>query len=467
MELSSIYKNYYSDINPDIFEEIFLSDPTSNIMHTKCGHYVKWIANLYRNGQWKTGDQPETISALTLFEKHKAKLPESKRNINIYHSVSTLYDIVKQFEQVKTQRELKSVGRDDLEKVYEDDEWLIVVPHTVEAAKQYGKHTKWCTSAENRNMFEYYNEKGPLYIFVDKKNNRKYQAHFETEQFMDEMDEPVLLRKIGFNEDVNQWFISIGKGLWLMYDWIGIFCNGVAKVILNDKYNYISTQGKLISDTWFDEAWNFSEGFGSVMLKNKDKYKYNYINSQGKLLSDMWFDVNWEFSDGFGLVWLNNKCNYIGTNGKLLSDTWFKDAWGFCDGVTRVALNDKYNYINTQGKLLSDTWFDDAWGFSKGFARIKLNNKYNYINTHGKLLSDTWFDGAMSFNEGFAAVQLNVKGWNFISQEGKIISQQWFDFALDFYNGFAEVLLNGKWCCINTNGQLCDHNTKQTLKTDN
>ena len=115
MELSNLYKNYYSDIEPRIFEEIFLSDPTSNMMRTKCGHYVKWIANLYRKDLWKTGDRPETISALTLLDKHKTKLPSNKRDINSYRSVSELYNIVRQFEEVKTQRELKSVGRDGAE----------------------------------------------------------------------------------------------------------------------------------------------------------------------------------------------------------------------------------------------------------------------------------------------------------------------------------------------------------------
>ena len=352
MELSSIYKNYYSDIEPRIFEEIFLSDPTSNMMWTKCGHYVKWIANLYRKGDWKTGDRPETFSALTLLEKHKAKLPENKRNINIYKSVSELYSIVKQFEEVKTQREAKSVCREGAEKVYEDDEWLIVIPHTVEAAKQYGKHTKWCTSAENNNMFEYYNKKGNLYIFIGKLNYRKYQAHFETEQFMDEEDKPIHLREIGFNEGVKQWFNSIGKELWLVYDWVGSFDDGFVRVMLNNKWNYINTEGKLLSDIWFYNVCWFYDGVAMVELNNK----WNYINKEGKLISDTWFDDAWDFKEGFAKVKLNNRgCNFINTEGEIAFQQWFDVAFYFKDGVGRVVLNNKYYYINKDGKLISET----------------------------------------------------------------------------------------------------------------
>ena len=64
-----------------------------------------------------------------------------------------------------------------------------------------------------------------------------------------------------------------------IFQWFYRFNNGFARVQLNGKYNFIDKNGKLLSNTWFDNASNFSEGFARVELNGK----YNFIDKNGNL----------------------------------------------------------------------------------------------------------------------------------------------------------------------------------------
>ena len=190
---------------------------------------------------------------------------------------------------------------------------------------------------------------------------------------------------------------------------------GLRRVYLNNKYNFIDGENKLLFDRWFDDTYDFNEGFAIVVLDSE----WNFINTEGRILSNQWFDNVWPFIEGFAGVELNGKYNFIDTDGRLLSQQWFDTVRDFSEGFVGVELNGKYNFINTEGRILSNQWFDYVWYFSEGFARVVLNDKVNFINTEGQLLSKQWFDRAYNFNEGFAVVWLNGK-WYFINTKGQI-----------------------------------------------
>ena len=138
-------------------------------------------------------------------------------------------------------------------------------------------------------------------------------------------------------------------------DYIGDFENGIAIVELNDKWNLIDVNGKLISRQWFDGIHDFDE-------------------------------------NGLAKVELNNKLNFIDVNGNFLSKQWFDYISSFKNSFARVSLNKKYNFIDTNGNFISQQWFDWISEFKNGFAQVKLNNKWNLIGTDGNLLFKQWFD---------------------------------------------------------------------------
>ena len=155
----------------------------------------------------------------------------------------------------------------------------------------------------------------------------------------------------------------------------------------------------------FDDCDDFEDGFAWVELNGK----CNFISQEGKLLSDQWFDKCSVFREGFIAVSLNGKWNFIDREGRFLSDQWFGGCGNFSEGFARVRLNGKHNFINQEGRFLSDQWFDWCGDFSDGFAIVGLDDKWNFISQEGRLLSDQWFDNCGSFSDGFAWVKLDDK----------------------------------------------------------
>ena len=187
-----IYQKYYTDIPYNTFCQIIQLDPTS--VNGRMGKYTKWLLNIYRKGTFKEGDFGEAIQLLPIYDRYKNVV--SVKDIMTLNSMGELYSVVQPYmsgNQATSKSDVARKTKEGAEKVYEDNQWVIIVPHTMEAAQLYGKHTKWCTAAEkSNNMFDFYNEKGPLFINIDKVNNRKYQFHFETNQYMDEEDRPLI-----------------------------------------------------------------------------------------------------------------------------------------------------------------------------------------------------------------------------------------------------------------------------------
>jgi hypothetical protein len=86
----------------------------------------------------------------------------------------------------------KTIKEKDIMVLYDGKDGKLIVPLTVEASCKYGKGTKWCTAAtESQNYFEYYQESGPLYIWITKPDKKKFQFHFEKFEFADMLDEPL------------------------------------------------------------------------------------------------------------------------------------------------------------------------------------------------------------------------------------------------------------------------------------
>jgi hypothetical protein len=167
----------------EITLELESMDPTN-------GKMLQWLVNQYAAGIFKLEDAPRVSTALTDFVKKKPSL--EKKDINQYKRLSDLEDAVEDTKEVSSKKqqkqEIKTQGADT---VFESGAYSIAKLKTEEAACAYGKGTKWCTAGDKDNMFDRYNEEGPLFVILDHANNRKYQLHLATAQFVDEKDNKV------------------------------------------------------------------------------------------------------------------------------------------------------------------------------------------------------------------------------------------------------------------------------------
>ena len=341
------------NINPKDLEQLFTADPTTvqNSRGVFAGKYCVWIGNQYVNGKLKVGDIPELKKALTTYNINKSQITTP---INEIGSLSDLITIISNYtDDFKATRQL-SKGEQALEKVYEDGEWVVYIPHTYEASRKIGGDTSWCTASSDDRYFNMYTKEGPLYVNIRKSDGAKFQFHFPTGQFMDINDKEVSIRELGLSEGLVKFYETVypNFNLYMKYDVVGNFYNGYAHVELNYKYNFIDVQGNLVSpNQWFNNVGIFTNGYAWVRLNNK----YNFIDTQGKLVSpNQWFDGVGIFTNGYATVKLNNKYNFIDVQGNMVSpNQWFDGVGRFTNGYATVKLNDKWYRIDTKGNIMT------------------------------------------------------------------------------------------------------------------
>ena len=159
--------------------------------------YTQWAVNRYSKGDFRQEDAPRVTTALSNFDRYKGKL--ENKDINHYKSLSDLEDATEpHVGGAASNKEAKRAVKDEgADKIHDDGKGLTV--HTLkthEAACAYGAGTKWCTASKNdSHMFDHYNKMGPIHV-VQTPDDRKYQFHFNSNQFMDEKDQPVKLEDL-------------------------------------------------------------------------------------------------------------------------------------------------------------------------------------------------------------------------------------------------------------------------------
>ena len=519
-----VWQKYYSDIDRNVFNAAVAADPTAK--GGGIGKYTKWILNLAKRGQWKPGDSHETRDCLERFAKIGSKL--EKKDIQQYKSVAELYQTLQDASGVKTRSETRNEGS---EKVYEDDDWMIIHPMTQEAAVLYGKGTQWCTAAtEYNNQFNYYNEKGPLYIIISKKYPaKKWQFHTESDSFMDVNDHRIttvndltqygdtseLFDFITTNLDTKLQFfpkrridranqrMANGEKLEDIFDKIENCGEGMRRVIMNGKVNYLNQDNQYISETWFDKGCDFAGGFAFVVYPDdeddfvyshdagdyihaeegtlsKNEYDYyddniqsgNYINHQGyplynydddfgNIIEGDNFDKNIE---GYALVQMdydlgNGTCNILSKDGNLMLPPLYDYIKPISPNMIIVrrqsSVDDDiegYTLVDINGRNLigdpqsPESYFDsmDAFGES-GMIKAGRSGGYVAINDNGQLINNTVFGEILGFRNGVCLVELNDR-WNYMDTQGNLLFgdvkniRRWPLNATQFSEGIAAIM---------------------------
>ena len=242
-------QKYYPNIPLERLKALIALDPTYK-GGEQLGKYGKWIINLVNNKlknennqkqfqellkkypdgiNPKTGQkfqEPAMLPAIDDEDLHK--LPDSLKQYNINQK-----QIGKPLEAFKTLPELdkalaglKNAGiptnelalkrynimqkavSEGLDIVYEDNNWIVGIPTTLDSSIMFGNDTSWCTTSPNGRYYEYYTKSGPLFINLNKQTGELYQFHFESESFMDEHDAPINLKALveEFSPDMKKYY---------------------------------------------------------------------------------------------------------------------------------------------------------------------------------------------------------------------------------------------------------------------
>lgn len=110
-------------------------------------------------------------------------------------------------------------------------------------------------------------------------------------------------------------YIKKGYKLEQIFDKVDTCSNGFFMVLLGNKVNYITPNGKLLSKTPFDKGSNFVNRLATVVLNGG----YYFINEYGTFLNQKPFLCAGSFREGFAFVEVAiGEWNFIKTDGSLL-----------------------------------------------------------------------------------------------------------------------------------------------------
>ena len=184
----SIEKIYYDEIVPGS-ENI---DPTHK--------YLEWITKNWSPTDVEGDDiehnLKEILLAVSKFDNQSQRL--KIKDLNQYQNLEQLFDTLQELGQ--TARRTVEIS-DEVEKVYEDNRFVVVVPKTHKSSCYYGAGTKWCTASKDTDShFSNYKRDGELYYIIDKTlptSNPFYKVALNkklaglTEDFWDVKDKPI------------------------------------------------------------------------------------------------------------------------------------------------------------------------------------------------------------------------------------------------------------------------------------
>jgi len=145
------------------------ADPTKNKGMTA------WLVGQYAQGKVRLEDLGTANETLTMFRRYAPRLEIGQRDLGKYQSLAAVWEAVIGFANAEEQqisgKAQKALDRD---KAYAEsrilrqdpDGFTIAVPLTEFAAKWWGRGTRWCTSADQKNYFWDYQKYAPLIVIV-------------------------------------------------------------------------------------------------------------------------------------------------------------------------------------------------------------------------------------------------------------------------------------------------------------
>jgi hypothetical protein len=103
-------------------------------------------------------------------------------NQNDLTSYKSFDEVITQLNIAELKVEAKNMENEVL-KVYEDTEWLLLRPLTYLSSKKYGANTKWCTTSEGSSQyFDKYSKKGVLIYCINKLTGYKVASFYSLDK---------------------------------------------------------------------------------------------------------------------------------------------------------------------------------------------------------------------------------------------------------------------------------------------
>jgi hypothetical protein len=202
------------------FEEIKEADPSGNQKYLQwtIKQYLKHIHN--PSSIARPNISGYIIDTITSF--HTLLPYIENKDINSYRELELVSHVVRTAKEKKALKEKEEEAKKQIDHVYEDDRWKVIVPKSHMASCVYGAGTQWCTASRGDDEhFKDYMRNGLLFYVLDKKKaDREYLYKFaihmsgeSVRMVYDGASQLINVDMIGYDEQDNSFTLKPVLGL--------------------------------------------------------------------------------------------------------------------------------------------------------------------------------------------------------------------------------------------------------------
>ena len=418
------YVTYYKDILENDY--LTIVNTIQGNSNEQLDQDTKWVLKLYKRKSPRLMEDlyklrnEEGDGYLDIFNRAKKRrmLSGNQANLDMYKSIADLGEFVStlDYERImgRSKKEMSNAvheAKDDIEILFENDTWIILIPKTHEASCYWAQGAEWCTASRgNSYWFNNYTKDGPLYMNINKEEKtHSVQFHLETRQFMDyydhEIEQPVFENIL--DGDVLRDFY---------YDYLEAdkFMRFIGEPIGNDLY----------------ASYMYDYDYGEE--GHDEEYAYFVIDSDLNRVAGPFEDV-YHFNGEYAKVYNGRECNLINTDG----DKIFKSPMVIVD---RIDVDDESFYVAkgvdskirffVNGEVI-ETPYTECIGVNgtRNFI-VGYEKHYNVLNLDLKPIFNTDFEDIDCLNIGSGYILRIMKDYeyNIADFEGNIIWDKWVPF---------------------------------------
>ena len=380
-----IYEKYYNGkISKDDFKALNDADPTSK--GDNKGKYLPWLIKYYLNGEINLNSNISTL--LQWYNSHKSMLGSEYKDImrmtpsDLMHCYYDNKDTAFNKEDIKNQ----------IAKVYEDDEWIIYIPYTYNASRYLVWHmlggSEWCTAAKSSNgryYFDHYtDDDNHLYVNVRKKDGEIFQYAPLTGDYMDRHDEPLT---------IGESMMSSGAIKWYKDNGISLEANASKFPVGDDIYDGGYWGLKCLNDLYAeykvcDPDGNIIEGlpqveFPSIRYESEDCIITSTSDRNGSCIFALPHSKFYEYIDDDNRLYFESTFNdddskfmFVNDDEKVFIYNLSENKMEFEEDCTDVSFFGDYMCIYTD--------YSELYIFGKSDFDFKLKLEGDYFNFFGK-----------------------------------------------------------------------------------
>lgn len=241
----------------------------------------------------------------------------------------------------------------------------------------------------------------------------------------------------------------------IFFNEVGMFNDGLAPVLKDDKWGFIDTEGNVVIEPKFVAFVNnfgqqpfFNEGLTPIV--DPETGRVGYIDKKGNIVIKPQFYSAANFYEGVAFAGTQEDHVIIDKSGNILAQKFVAINGYYSHFSNNLAIAQKefsYGYINKQGKFVIEPVYDEARDFSNGLAAVKKDGKWGFIDTDGNVKVQFQFTNEPKpFSDNRAFVQGTNLKWGVIDTEGKIIIEPMYDQVFPYSSGAAVVSkMDEKW----------------------